>query len=102
MVVPALHVVQPEWDHVPSILVLIDNAGDPSSQRQPHDAAMWVGLLGNESVPIQLTQCWFPGLTISNAGMYFFNKIHGSKHHQTSLGNCCGMKNTKMLIAVKK
>ena len=23
--------------------------------------------IGNESVPIQLTQCWFPGLAISNA-----------------------------------
>jgi len=25
--------------------------------------------IGNESVPIQLTQCWFPGLAISNAEM---------------------------------
>jgi len=24
-------------------------------------------LIGNESVPIQLAQCWFPGLAISNA-----------------------------------
>jgi len=23
--------------------------------------------IGNESVPIQLAQCWFPGLAISNA-----------------------------------
>jgi len=23
--------------------------------------------MGNESVPIQLAQCWFPGLAISNA-----------------------------------
>ena len=35
---------------------------------------------GNESVPIQLAQCWFSGLAISNAKIliYFSNKIHGS------------------------
>ena len=25
------------------------------------------GAIGNKSVPIQLAQCWFPGLAISNA-----------------------------------
>jgi len=36
--------------------------------------------IGNESVPIQLTQCRFPGLAISNGkkSMYFSNKIYGS------------------------
>jgi len=36
--------------------------------------------MGNESVPIQLAQCRFPGLAISNAEilMYFSNKIYGS------------------------
>ena len=35
--------------------------------------------IGNESVPIQWTQCWFPGLAISNAEIliYISNKIHG-------------------------
>ena len=36
--------------------------------------------IGNESVPIQLAQCWFPGLAISIAKIerYFFsNKIRG-------------------------
>ena len=28
-----------------------------------------VELDGNESVPIQLAQCWFPGLAISDAKM---------------------------------
>jgi len=34
--------------------------------------------IGNESVPIQLAQCWFPGLAISNAKIliYFSNKIY--------------------------
>ena len=34
---------------------------------------------GNESVLIQLAQCWFPGLAISNAKIliYFSNKIYG-------------------------
>ena len=26
-----------------------------------------LNLIGNESVPIQLAHCWFPGLVISNA-----------------------------------
>jgi len=36
--------------------------------------------IGSESVPIQLAQCWFPGLAISNAKIliYFSNKIYGS------------------------
>jgi len=36
--------------------------------------------IGNESVPIQLAQCWFPGLAISNAiiQIYFSSKIYGS------------------------
>jgi len=36
--------------------------------------------MGNESVPIQLAQCWFPELAILNAKLkiYFSNKIYGS------------------------
>jgi len=36
--------------------------------------------VGDESVPMQLAQCWFPGLAISDAEIstYFSNKIHGS------------------------
>jgi len=38
--------------------------------------------MGNESVPIQLAQCRFPRLAISDADakmlIYFSNKIHGS------------------------
>ena len=45
---------------------------------------------GDESVPIQLAQCWFPGLAISNAKIeiYFSNKIHRSnfiKQHSRKL-----------------
>ena len=34
----------------------------------------------NESAPIQLAQCWFPRLVISNAkiSIYFSNKIYRS------------------------
>jgi len=39
--------------------------------RPPRLAVMPVfaqrGTIGNESVPIQSAQCWFPGLAISNA-----------------------------------
>jgi len=40
----------------------------------------WTWGLGNESAPIQLAQCRFPGLAISDAKiqMYFSKKIHGS------------------------
>jgi len=47
--------------------------------------------IGNESVPIQLAQCRFPGLAISDAKilMYFSNKIHGSnfikQHSETDM-----------------
>ena len=36
--------------------------------------------IGNDSVPIQLVYCWFPGLAISNATILicFSNKIYGS------------------------
>ena len=52
-----------------------------------HDTGLLAGwtarlrYIGNESVPIQLAQCWFPGLAIYGAKMlrYFFpNEIHGS------------------------
>jgi len=36
--------------------------------------------VGNESVPIQLAQCWFPGLAVYNAEIqiHLSNKIHGN------------------------
>ena len=36
--------------------------------------------IGNESAPIQLAQCRFPGLATFDAkiSIYFSNKIHGS------------------------
>jgi len=48
------------------------------------------GGIGNESVPIQSAQCWFPGLAISSAKIqiYFSNKIYGSnfvKQHSESV-----------------
>jgi len=57
--------------------------------------------IGNESVPIQLAQCRFPGLAISDAKIltYFSNKIHGSnfiKQHSKLLR----FEITKMPIAV--
>ena len=39
-----------------------------------------VAAIGNESAPIQLAQCRFPGLAISNAkiSIFFSNEIYGS------------------------
>ena len=38
--------------------------------------------IGNESVPIQLAQCWLPKMAISNAKIYiyFSSKIPGSNY----------------------
>ena len=46
--------------------------------------------IGNESVPIQLAQCWFPGLAISAAKIiYFSSKTYGSnfikQHPETAM-----------------
>ena len=48
--------------------------------RSPCIIAVRLSLIGNESAPIQLEQCRFPGLAISNSKMliYFSNKIYGS------------------------
>jgi len=49
--------------------------------------------IGKESVPIQLAQCWFPGLAISNAKKYIFFKIKYTQEIlQTALGHCYGLK----------
>jgi len=59
--------------------------------------------IGDESVPIQLAQCRFPGLAISNAEIliYFSNEIYGSnsieQHSETVM-----VGTAKMLIAVQK
>jgi len=50
----------------------------------------WVDI-ENESVLIQLAQCWFPGLAISSAKIliYFSNKICGNifikQHSETDM-----------------
>jgi len=44
---------------------------------------------GNESVPIQLAQCRFPGQVISNARIeiYFSNKTYGSNYIKQHSGS---------------
>ena len=50
--------------------------------------------IGNESVPIQLAQCRFPGLAISNAKIliYFFPRKYTEAILSNSLVNCYGLK----------
>jgi len=55
----------------------------------------------NESVPIQLAQCWLPVLAISNAKISFSNKIYGSNFNEPTR-ELSWFEITKMLIAVKK
>jgi len=48
---------------------------------------------GNESALIQLGQCWFTGLVISNAKINIFLEWKIRKQfYQTALGNCYGFK----------
>jgi len=48
---------------------------------------------GIESVPIQLAQCWFPGLAISNAKIWiYFSKNILKQFCQTALESCHGLK----------
>ena len=44
----------------------------------PNSVTPLLTLIGNESAPIQLAECRFPGLAISNAKIHFSNKINGS------------------------
>jgi len=60
--------------------------------------------VGNESVPIQLAQFWFPGLAIYNAKIkIYFSQI---KHTEAVLSNSTRerlwFEITKMSIALKK
>jgi len=58
-------------------------------------------LTGNESVPIQITQCWFPGLAIPMLKYKYFFQI---KYTEAILSNSTRkllwFKITKMLIAL--
>jgi len=58
----------------------------------------------NESAPIQLAQCRFPGLVISNARIeiYFSNKKIRKQFYRTSLGNRYGLKLRKCWLQFKK
>jgi len=50
--------------------------------------------IGKESAPIQLAQCRFPGLAISNSKIliYCSNKNIRKQFYQTALGKCYGLK----------
>ena len=58
---------------------------------------------GNESVPIQLAQCWFPGLAIASAKMfvYFSNEIYRSNFIKP-LGKYYGLNLQKCWLQFKK
>ena len=59
--------------------------------------------IGSESVPIELAQCWSPGLAISNAkiwiGLHFSNKIYDAIS-SNSTRKLLWFESAKMLIAV--
>jgi len=60
------------------------------SVHPPNGVSVCSSVIGNESAPIQLAQCRFPGLAISNAKIQicFWNKIYGSnfiKQHSETI-----------------
>ena len=61
----------------------------------------WYASVGNESTPIQLEQCRFPGLAVSSAKMliYFFKKKHVEAILSNSTRKLLCFEITKMLIA---
>jgi len=59
--------------------------------------------IGNESVPIQLAQCWFPGLAIFNAKYKYIFQIKCTKAIlSNSTRKLLWFEITEMLTAVKK
>jgi len=61
------------------------------------------GQMGYESVPIQLAQCRFPGLAISNARIliYIFQTKYTEAIFSNSTQKLLWFEITKMMIAVK-
>jgi len=58
-------------------------------------------VIGNESVPIQLAKCRFPGMAISSATLLIYLKIKYTEAIlSNSTPNLLRFKITKMLIAV--
>jgi len=61
-------------------------------------------IIGNESMPIQLAQYWFPGLAISCKNIslkYIFQKNTRKQFYQTALGNFYGLKLPKCELQFK-
>jgi len=60
--------------------------------------------IGNESVPIQLAQCWFPGRNLSNAKLglliYFFQIKYTEAVLSNNIRKLSLFEIIKMLIAV--
>ena len=77
--------------------------------RWQQQCGLWLSVLqqlviGNESVLIQLAQCWFPGLAISNAkiSIYFFQIECMEAILSNSTRKVLWFKITKMLNGLKK
>jgi len=64
---------------------------------------MYCIIIGNESVPIQLAQFWFPGLAISNAKiLIYLSDEHTAAILSNSTQKLLWFEITKVLIVVKK
>jgi len=75
---------------------------DPWTTLAPH--TMRAVSIGNESVPIQLAQCWFPRLAISNAKNIDRRPISQTKYTEAILSNSTRkliwLEIARMMIAV--
>jgi len=88
--------IHPYTPGMRSLRTVVDLEDGPRGQTS---LALASSCIGNESVPIQLAQCWFPGLAISSAKMYIY--FHFSiQFYQTALEKLLWFEISKILIVV--
>jgi len=75
-------------------------AAQPTASKHRRQTAS----IGNDSVPIQLVQCRFPGLAISNAKMYkyIFQVKYTEANSSNSIRKLFWFEITKIMIAVEE
>ena len=59
-------------------------------------------LIGNKCAPIQLTQCWFPGLAIFRAKIYFSDKVYQNNFIKIAPRNRYSLKLPKCWLPLKE
>jgi len=88
--------IHPYTPGMRSLRTVIDLEDGPRGQTS---LALASSCIGNESVPIQLAQCWFPGMAISSAKMYIYFQF-SIQFYQTALEKLLWFEISKILIVI--